>query len=243
MSAAPAGVVRRRSRPGTMARQTAITISISDLQADRAAALKLTPVSRETAARLDLLVEILLQWQPKTNLIAASTIPTLWTRHIADSLQLLELAPAANCWIDLGSGAGFPGLAIACALADVAGAEVHLVESSTKKAAFLSEAVRHIGVPAVVHAVRIEDFGKNFRTPVDAVTARALAPLEQLLKLAEPLLKSGAQGLFLKGQDVDAELTTASKCWKIDAQLVPSKTNSPSRIVVVRGPLHRSSQR
>lgn len=206
-----------------------------DLAADRARALTLTPVSRETAARLDRFVELLLRWQKNINLIAASTIETVWTRHIADSLQLLALAPEGKRWVDLGSGAGFPGLVIACALASKAGAIVHLVESNAKKAAFLREAVRHTGAPALVHAVRIEEFVKNFRERPDAITARGLAPLKLLLKLADPLLKSGAVGLFPKGQDVDVELTEASRYWNIDAELVPSKTDSRSRIVVVRG--------
>ena len=113
-----------------------------DLSADRARALALTPVSRETADRLDRFVELLLSWQQRINLIASSTEAQLWTRHVADSLQLLALAPQARVWVDLGSGGGFPGLVIACALAETAGAHVHLVESSTKKAAFLREAVQ-----------------------------------------------------------------------------------------------------
>ena len=205
-----------------------------NLDADRAQALKLTPVSRETTERLDRFVDLLLQWQRRTNLIAASTIPKLWTRHIADSLQLIPLAKGARHWIDLGSGGGFPGLVIAAALADAPGAKIHLVESTAKKAAFLREAARHIDAPAHVHAVRIEDFVKNFKGTPDAITARALAPLNVLLRLAEPLLKTGAQGLFLKGQDVEAELTEASKYWNIEAELVPSRTNSLSKVVVVR---------
>lgn len=210
---------------------------------DRADALRLVPVSRETLARLDRFSEIVLEWQQKLNLIAPSTIPSLWTRHIADSLQLLDLAPAANTWVDLGSGAGFPGLAIACAIADRPGTVVHLVESTQKKANFLREAVRHTGAPAEVHAVRIEDFVKNLKVLPEVVTARALAPLDQLLDLAAPLLKTGAQGLFPKGQDVDAELTQAAKCWKFEPVLVPSKTNPQSRIVVIRNPERRAAKR
>jgi 16S rRNA (guanine527-N7)-methyltransferase len=205
-----------------------------DLRSDRARALALTPVSRETEQRLDCFVAVLLRWQRKTNLIAASTIRTLWTRHVADSLQLLPLAPKARRWVDLGSGAGFPGLVIACALAEAPGAAVHLVESNAKKAAFLREAARHTGAPAVVHAVRIEDFVHSFGEPVEMVTARALAPLEHLLKLTYPLLKTGAQALFLKGRDVEVELTKAAKYWNIDGELVPSKTDSQSRIVLIR---------
>jgi 16S rRNA (guanine527-N7)-methyltransferase len=225
-----------------MAQSSAMPFTPADLAADRARALEMVPVSRETAAKLDLLVDKLLRVTPHINLIARSTIPSIWVRHIADSLQLVPLAPDAKCWIDLGSGAGFPGLAIACALAERAGTAVHLVESIGKKAAFLREAVNDLQVPAVVHAVRIEDFVKNFRVQPDVVCARALAPLDDLLKLAQPLLKTGAQGLFPKGQDVEGELTRASKYWNIEAELVPSKTSTDGRIVVVRGLRRRSNK-
>jgi 16S rRNA (guanine527-N7)-methyltransferase len=212
-----------------------------DLTADRVRALALVPVSRETVARLDRFAALLLDWTDRMNLIAASTVPVLWTRHIADSLQLLAIAPQARKWADLGSGAGFPGLPIACALADQSSAEVHLIESNKKKAAFLREAVRVTGAPAVVHAERVADFARGFHDPLDAVTARAVAPLSELLSIAYPLLKSGAQGLFAKGQDVEAELTEATKCWSIQASLVPSRTDPKSRIVVIRqiNPKHK----
>jgi len=205
-----------------------------DLTADRARALALVPVSRETAARLDRFVALLLDWQDRMNLIAASTVPTLWTRHIADSLQLLAIAPQARKWVDLGSGGGFPGVPIACALAEQSAAEVHLIESNKKKAGFLHEAVRVTGAPAIVHAEHIADFAHGFRGELDAVTARALAPLPELLSIAYPLLKSGARGLFPKGQDVEAELTQATKCWSIQASFVPSRTNPKSQVVVIR---------
>ena len=217
-------------------------ISSSDLAADREAALQLTPVSRETSERLGGLVDLLLRRSTHTNLIARSTLPTIWTRHIADSLQLLPLAPDAKCWIDLGAGAGFPGLVIACALADRPNIKVHLVVSIGKKATFLREAAEQLKLPAIVHAVRIEDFGKNLQFRPDVVTARALAPLDELLKLAQPLLRTGALGLFPKGQDVEVELTKASKSWNIEASLVPSKTNPESRIVVVRKARLRSEK-
>jgi 16S rRNA (guanine527-N7)-methyltransferase len=216
-------VVRRRK-----------TVGAEGFAIDRARALELVDVSRETTDRLDRLVDLLLHWQQTTNLIAPSTVPTLWTRHVADSLQLLDLAPSARIWIDLGSGSGFPGLVIACALADVEGARVHLVESNAKKAAFLREAVRQLRLPATVHHQRIEDFVETFDESVDIVTARALAPLFDLLSYAKPLLNRGAQGLFPKGQDVDAELTHAAKYWTISATLVPSRTDARGRIVVVR---------
>jgi 16S rRNA (guanine527-N7)-methyltransferase len=207
----------------------------TDLCADRERALALTPVSRETSARLDRFVELLLSWQGHTNMIARSTVPVLWTRHIADSLQLIDLAPRAKTWIDLGSGAGFPGVVVACALADAGGANIHLVESIGKKATFLREAVQATGAPAIVHAMRVEDFVDKAPESPDVVTARALAPLPKLLTLAYPLLKRGALGLFPKGQDVASELTDAAKYWKIDASLIASRTDEKAQIVVVSG--------
>ena len=207
----------------------------TDLAPDRARALALTPVSRETAARLDRFVAVLLAWQQRVNLIASSTEPKLWTRHVADSLQLVPLAPQARIWADLGSGGGFPGVVIACALAEVPGATVHLVESSTKKAAFLRAATQATGAPIVVHPRRIEDFVEHAPDPLDVVTARAVAPLRRLLGAAYPLLKKGACGLFPKGQDVGDELTEAAKCWKIRASLALSVTDPNARIVVVHG--------
>jgi 16S rRNA (guanine527-N7)-methyltransferase len=206
-----------------------------ELAADRSRALALTPVSRETLDRLDRFVAVLLEWQQRMNLIASSTEPNLWTRHIADSLQLLALAPQARIWVDLGSGAGFPGVVLACALADNPGARVHLVERSTKKAAFLREIVHVTGAPAEVHPVRLEDFVENLAVPVDVVTARALAPLAALLSATYPLLKTGTLGLFPKGQDVDGELTEAAKCWSIQSSLAPSLTDPRARVVCVTG--------
>ncbi len=205
-----------------------------DLTADKARALKLIPVSRETEKRLDTFVETLLRWQRTTNLVASSTLPRLWTRHIADSLQLIALAPNARVWVDFGSGGGFPGMAVACALADTPGAMVHLVESNGKKAAFLREAVRVTGVPAQVHQQRVEKFAESCAEPVDVVTARALSPLKTLCDQAFPLIAKGAIGLFPKGQDVDAELTEAAKYWTLQTARVPSKTDPEGAIVVVR---------
>jgi 16S rRNA (guanine527-N7)-methyltransferase len=207
----------------------------SPLAADQAKAFELTPVSRETEQRLSRFIELLLTWQETTHLISPSTIPKLWTRHVADSLQLLQLAPSARLWVDLGSGGGFPGLVIACALADTPGAKIHLIESNTRKAAFLREAVRVTGSPAVVEPIRIEKFVANFSSVPDVVTARALLPLKSLLDQSFPLLSRGALGLFPKGQDVAAELTHAAKYWNIDYTLAPSRTDSLARIVVVRG--------
>jgi 16S rRNA (guanine527-N7)-methyltransferase len=203
----------------------------SDIAADRAAALALTPVSRETEARLDQFIDLLRKWQAKTNLVAPSTLPTLWTRHVSDSLQLLALAPAAKIWVDLGSGGGFPGMILACALADTPGALVHLVERNAKKAAFLRETLRVTGAAGIIHLANIEDTGDRIPGPLDCVTARAVAPLNQLIGFAEPLVRRGAKALFLKGQDVEAELTEATKYWNIKPHLHSSRTGGHGWIV------------
>ena len=194
------------------------------LPSDKANGLALTPVSSETEARLDRYVALLLEWQIKTNLVAPSTLPNLWTRHISDSLQLLSLAPSAKTWVDLGSGGGFPGVVLACALAEMPGANVHLVERNAKKAAFLREAVRITSAAATVHLAGIGDIVDRIGSRVDCVTARALAPLHQLVGYAEPFVSGGAKALFLKGQDVEAELTEATKYWNIQPKLHRSRT-------------------
>jgi 16S rRNA (guanine527-N7)-methyltransferase len=198
---------------------------------DRSRALDLVPVSRETLSRLDCFVELLIQRNQTTNLIARSTVPQVWTRHVADSLQLVSLAQG-RAWVDLGSGAGFPGLVLACALAERESCVVHLIESRDRKAAFLRDAARTIGAPAVVHRGRIEELARKLG-PMDVVTARALAPLPKLLEYVEPLVGKGARALLMKGQDVETELTQAAKYWKIGAEIVPSKTDPSGRILVV----------
>jgi len=198
---------------------------------NKAMALALTPVSRETEARLDRYVDLLRQWQAKTNLVAPSTLPTLWTRHISDSLQLLTIAPSAKTWTDLGSGGGFPGIVLACALAETQGALVHLVERNAKKAAFLREALRVTNAPGRIHLADIGESVDRITGPVDCVTARAVAPLHQLVGFAEPLVRRGAKALFLKGQDVEAELTEATKYWNIEPHLHSSLTGGHGWIV------------
>jgi 16S rRNA (guanine527-N7)-methyltransferase len=201
------------------------------LASDKSAALALTPVSRETEARLDRYVDLLLEWQAKTNMVAPSTLPNLWTRHISDSLQLLTLAPLAKIWVDFGSGGGFPGVVLACALAETPGTMIHLVERNAKKAAFLREALRVTQSPGTVHLSDIGDSVDRIAGPVDCVTARAVAPLHQLIGFAEPMVRQGAKALFLKGQDVEAELTEATKYWIIRSQLHSSRTGGHGWIV------------
>ncbi|MDJ1158710.1 16S rRNA (guanine(527)-N(7))-methyltransferase RsmG [Chelatococcus sp. SYSU_G07232] len=201
---------------------------------DRAAALALMSVSRETEERLARFVDELRRWQAVKNLVGPATLDRVWTRHIADSAQLVALAPQARRWLDLGSGAGFPGLVVAILLADTPGAQVDLVESNGRKCAFLRAVSRATGAPARVHNVRIEDVIPEFVGKVDVVSARALAPLTVLLGMTKDLLRTGTLGLFPKGQDLEVELTEASKSWRIQADAVASKTDPQARILVVR---------
>jgi 16S rRNA (guanine527-N7)-methyltransferase len=208
-------------------------ISPSD-SSDRDRALALCPVSRETADRLDSIVALLEKWQRTINLVAPATLPQLWTRHVADSLQLVPLAGEATRWVDLGSGGGFPGLVVAAVLAERPDADVTLIESDSRKAAFLREAARIAELPATVLPARIEKVAPRIAAGVEVVSARALAPLPKLLPLAEPFIAQGALGLFLKGQDVDNELTEATKSWNVEASIVESRTDRSGRILIVR---------
>ncbi len=188
-------------------------------------------VSRESLPRLEAYVELLVKWQTRINLIGPDTVREIWHRHMADSLQLLGHLPGSPTTImDLGSGAGLPGLPLALALGD--GSKVHLVESNAKKAAFLREAVRLTRAPAVVHDVRIESLDSAaLQSGVDVVTSRALAPLIKLLEYVQKPLENGAVALFLKGQDVDRELTEAAKYWKISADRIASLTEPKACIL------------
>lgn len=207
---------------------------------DRQRALSLTPVSRETEERLALLVTELGRWQAAKNLVSSATLAEVWTRHIADSLQIFRLAEGRERWLDLGSGGGFPGLVIGICLAEQGKGQIDLVESNARKCAFLRHAARITGAPVKVHAARIEDVIGDFTGKVDVVTARALAPLPQLLDWCEELLRTGTLGLFPKGQHLDAELTDSARYWKIQATTVSSVTDDAARILMVRSAERRA---
>ncbi|AWM88867.1 16S rRNA (guanine(527)-N(7))-methyltransferase RsmG [Microvirga sp. 17 mud 1-3] len=188
-------------------------------------------VSRETFEKLSLLESELRRWQAIKNLVGPGTLDRIWERHIIDSLQLLAYAPdTAKLWLDLGSGAGFPGLVLAIA-GQERGLEVHLVESNSRKCAFLRHVARLTGAKAVVHAARLESVVPGFVGRADVVSARALASLATLLDWTAPLLKAGTIGLFPKGREVDAELTEARESWKFAAEVLPSRTDSEARIL------------
>lgn len=203
---------------------------------DRGTALRLTPVSRETLTRLDAFIELLLKWQTKTNLVAPSTLPNIWTRHVADSLQLMRLAPAARTWLDIGSGGGFPGIVIACGFADRAETEVHMVERNAKKAAFLREALRVTGGAGQVHLGDIADCASRLPPAIDVVTARAVAPLSELLSMAAPWIARGAKGLFPKGLDVGQELQSIPTSGMYTVSCHESATGNGRIVEVVQNP-------
>ncbi|MEO1014547.1 MAG: 16S rRNA (guanine(527)-N(7))-methyltransferase RsmG [Pseudomonadota bacterium] len=189
-------------------------------------------VSRETMQRLDAFDRTLLDAAERMNLVARSTLPTRWSRHFRDSAQLAALIPAeARTLIDLGSGAGFPGLVLAAMFADRE-LGVTLVESTKKKAAFLTAAATAMGLKGVsVEAARIETIGR--RAP-DVITARALAALPKLLELATEIAGPKTVCIFPKGQDVDEELTHATKYWRMSAETRESLTQSGSKILILR---------
>ncbi len=187
-------------------------------------------VSRETKDKLDLLERELRRWQAIKNLVGPATLDRIWDRHIVDSLQLLDLAPEAKTWVDLGSGAGFPGLVLAIA-GQERGLKVHLVESNSRKCAFLRQIARLTGASAIVHEARLEVVIPSFVGKADVVSARALAALPQLLEWTEPMLKAGTIGLFPKGRDAESELTEARKRWTFKADILPSRTDSEARIL------------
>ncbi|WP_207455709.1 16S rRNA (guanine(527)-N(7))-methyltransferase RsmG [Azospirillum sp. SYSU D00513] len=188
-----------------------------------------TGVSRETLDALSAYEALLRKWQPKINLVGPSTMRELWSRHFLDSAQLHALLPeGARVLVDLGSGAGFPGLVLAI----LGVPEVHLIESDSRKAAFLREAAREAGVKVTVHNKRIEAVPAF---PADVVSARALAPLKDLLAWAHPFIGDRGHGLFPKGQTVEDELTDSTPHWRFTAERFDSRTDSTGTILRVRG--------
>lgn len=202
-----------------------------------------------TLGRLAIYAETLTLWQKRINLVSPATIPDLWHRHIADSAQVLALAPEpTQTWADLGSGAGFPGLVVAILLAGRGRTtRVTLVESDQRKCAFMAEVVRKTEllplIPVDILCSRIEDAATRDRLgQVDVVSARALAPLDRLLGLAAPLLGTTGVGLFLKGRGAEAEIEAAARQWQFAYEVAASWTDADARVVIVRGSVVRAQK-
>jgi len=199
-------------------------------------------VPHETILKLTRYADLLTHWQKAINLVAPSTLPELWSRHFADSAQLRSLAPDARLWLDLGSGAGFPGLVVAILQTGAPGFRMHLVESNRKKCAFLAEVVRATEAPVDIHAMRIEELAEKAQSlRPDVVSARALAPLPRLLELAEPFFGEGTRGLFLKGRETQTEIEAAQAGWDFAFRRSPSSTAKDASIVEVSHLRRRAS--
>ena len=198
---------------------------------DAAGFAALAGASARQVVDLERFCGLLADWNQRMNLVGAATLADFWGRHAWDSAQLLRLAPQARTWADLGAGAGFPGVVLAVLLKGRDGAKVHLVESMAKRCRFLAEAVTSLALPAEVHNRRAEDLVLS----VDVVTARACAPLARLLGFARPYLARGAKGLFLKGQDAEAEVADAQRSWKFKHKLHQSLSDPRGRIIEIEG--------
>ena len=186
-------------------------------------------VSRETLDRLAVHVDLLRRWQPAINLVGPATLADPWRRHVLDSAQLAAHLPAtAADLVDLGSGAGFPGMVLAL----LGRRGVHLVEADRRKAQFLREVARHTGAPVTIHAERIE---RMAGWPAAVITARALAPLPRLLELAERFLVSDSVCLLLKGRSVERELTNARVSWHMVSEMFPSLADPLGSVLTLRG--------
>jgi len=192
-------------------------------------------VPRETCERLERHRALLQRWSSRINLIGPRELDAYWDRHALDSGQLVAHAPEALRWIDIGSGAGFPGIVIGCLLAGREGASVDLVETNPKKAAFLREAVRETGAAARVLNQSIDDIA-GAADAYDVVTARAFAPLPRIISSAKPILDRGATGLFLKGAEYRAELAAAAdEGWTLKVEALRSLSDPDGRILRIEG--------
>jgi len=191
------------------------------------------PELQRIAPELTLYAELLQRWQAKINLVAPNTLGELWLRHFADSAQVQAAVPEARIWVDLGSGAGFPGLVTALLLKGQSGATVHLIESDQRKGAFLRAVSRETSAPAEIHIGRIESILPQLEGSVEAVSARALAPLSDLVRLTANSLEKGAKGVFLKGEDWRDELTPLEPETNFSFSTIDSRTHPRARLILV----------
>lgn len=189
-------------------------------------------VSRETAQCLMLYEEAVRKWQSHINLVANATLPQLWTRHILDSAQIAIVKPQAKRWCDIGSGGGFPGIVTAILLKEENGFHSDLIESNSKKAAFLRSITVELDLPVTVHTCRIEACYMDVKKP-EIVTARALSSLDKLLALARPWFEQGATALFQKGRDFKKEIDDAKEYWTFDTIIHESKIDKQSVILEI----------
>jgi 16S rRNA (guanine527-N7)-methyltransferase len=203
------------------------------LVTDREAALELCPRLRPVVGELEIYERLLRRWQEKINLVAEGTLGEIWIRHFADSAQILDASPERITWVDLGSGAGFPGMVLALCLKQAPGAMIHLIEADQRKAAFLRAVSRETDSPVMVHVDRIERELPLLLGKVQGVTARGLAPLSQLIGWSQDHLLKGAVCVFLKGEDWRSELTRSELAGSFQLRAIPSRTHPKSRLIMV----------
>ena len=201
---------------------------------------KLFNVSRETMASLEIYAELLRKWQKAVNLVAHSTLDEVWHRHIGDSAQIVDIVKASDSsknngiWLDIGSGGGFPGLVAAIMLSEDFDYHFHLVESNGRKCAFLADVVRHLDLPAQIHNERIEKLAEDGSLgPVQIVSARALASLDDLLELSAPFIDRHSVAYYFKGRDLDREIGQANKRWEFRSKQYNSVTSTEGRILEI----------
>ncbi len=188
------------------------------------------PVSRETLDRLNAYYGLLKAWNARINLVGKTTLDDAWSRHFADSAQLFDLAKGEGRWVDIGSGAGFPGMVIAIMSAEAGLHRVVLVESDQRKASFLRTVARELGLSVKVISRRIEDVEPLC---ADVLSARALAPLALLLGYAERHLSPDGQALFPKGEKAEAEIADALEQWRFDCEKHPSVTDARASVLSI----------
>ncbi len=185
--------------------------------------------SAERRAEVEAYRTLLVRANTRMNLVGDSTFGDFWRRHFLDSAQMAWFAPEARVWADLGSGAGLPGIVLAIMMKGRRGGHVHLIESVAKRARFLAETAAALDLPVTLHHARAE----TLKLSVEVVTARACAPLTRLLGFAQPYMARGARGLFLKGQEVDAEVAAARAAWRFRAESHASLSDPRGRVLSV----------
>jgi 16S rRNA (guanine527-N7)-methyltransferase len=206
----------------------AIAVSLED-GGDARAFVDALVSDRTSAEALEAFRAMVLEANTRMNLIGASTLDAFWLRHVIDSAQLLWFAPDARVWADLGTGAGFPGVVLAILLRGRPLTRIHLIESMSKRCAFLADVARILELPVEVHNARAE----ALRLDVQVVTARACAPLSRLLGYAWPCFERGARGLFLKGRGADEEVARARAIWRFRVLAHPSLSDPAGRVLAV----------
>lgn len=187
------------------------------------------------AQDLEIYVQLLAKWQPVQNLVSRETMPALWTRHIADSLQVLpHLRPDDHRFLDLGSGGGLPALPLAIALKVAPGVQFVLLEANGRKVSFLRAVARELALPVAVVEGRIETYDSRETAPPDVITSRALADLSTLCRFAAPHFGPETRAIFHKGRDFGEELEHAGAEWAFDVVTWPSDTSSESALLEIR---------